>query len=103
MPTDVNVLIRGQSNAVLFTAFGAAGSLEQQLEAQVLQINIHILAEYDTATSTMYSATGFLDWPRDGEQQGLLDFIAGRSRPTSATTPPSRYGCTTSSTPTRRA
>ena len=23
MPTDVNVLIRGQSNAALFTAFGA--------------------------------------------------------------------------------
>ena len=70
MPTDVNVLIRGQSNAALFTAFGAAGSLEQQLEAKVPGVDIHILAEYDTATSTMYPATGFLDWPRDGEQQG---------------------------------
>ena len=75
MPTDVNVLIRGQSNAVLFTAFGGAGSLEQQLEAKVPGVDIHILAEYDTATSTMYSATGFLDWPRDGEQQGLLTFL----------------------------
>src|SRR4051794_19810178 len=75
MPSDVNVLIRGQSNAVLFTAFGAAGSLEQQLEARVPGTDVHILAEYDTATSTMYSATGFLDWPRDGEQQGLLNFI----------------------------
>ena len=75
MPTDVNVLIRGQSNAALFTTFGAAGSLEQQLEARVPGVDIHILAEYDTATSTMYPDTGFLDWPRDGEQQGLLAFI----------------------------
>lgn len=76
MSTDVNLLIRGQSNAILFTAFGGAGSLEQQLEARVPGTDVHILAEYDTDTSTMYSATGFLDWPRDGEQQGLLAFIA---------------------------
>jgi hypothetical protein len=75
MAADVNVLIRGQSNAALFTGFGAAGSLEQQLEAMVPGVDVHILAEYDTATSTMYPATGFLDWPRDGEQQGLLAFI----------------------------
>jgi hypothetical protein len=75
MPTDVNVLIRGQSNAMLFTAFGAAGSLEQQLEARVPGVDIHILAEYATATSTMYAATGFLNWPEEGEQQGLLAFI----------------------------
>ncbi|WP_431271968.1 hypothetical protein [Dankookia sp. P2] len=78
MPTDVNVLIRGQSNALLFTAFGAAASLEQQLEARVPGTDVHILAEYDTDTSTLYSATGFLDWPRDGEQQGLLAFIGNQ-------------------------
>ena len=80
MTTDVNVLIRGQSNAALFTGFGAAGSLEQQLEARLPGVDIHILGESGTATSTMYPATGFLDWPRDGEQQGLLNFI--RAQPT---------------------
>ncbi|TDH59882.1 hypothetical protein E2C06_24880 [Dankookia rubra] len=79
MATDINLLIRGQSNALLFTAFGAAASLEQQLEARVPGTDIHLLAEYDTDTSTMYSATGFLDWPRDGEQQGLLTFIGNQS------------------------
>ncbi|RYJ00055.1 MAG: hypothetical protein EON47_14935, partial [Acetobacteraceae bacterium] len=79
MTTDVNLLIRGQSNALLFVADGGAASLERQIEAQLPGVDIHILASYNEADSSIYAGTAFLDWDTDGEQQGLLNFL--RSEP----------------------
>jgi hypothetical protein len=79
MTTDVNVLIRGQSNALLFVAGGGASTLEHQLEAKLGDVNVHILAQYYEDDSTIYSGTAFLDWDTDGEQQGLINFLKAQS------------------------
>jgi hypothetical protein len=79
MTTDVNVLVRGQSNALLFVANGGASNLEQQLEAKLGDVNVHILAEYYADDSSIYSGTAFLDWDTDGERQGLINFLEAQS------------------------
>ncbi len=75
MPTEVNLLIRGQSNAWLFVSNGGAAQLERQLEASMPDVDIKILAKYDGDANTIYSATAFLNWDTGGQQQGLLDFL----------------------------
>jgi len=79
MTTDVNVLVRGQSNALLFVANGGASTLENQLEAKLGDVNVHILAQYYEDASSIYSGTAFLNWDTDGEQQGLINFLKGQS------------------------
>ncbi len=73
---DLNVLVRGQSNALLFADRGGAWALEQGLEAR-LGVDIHLLYEWGTDSSTIHSGTAFMDWDTDGEQASLLRFVDG--------------------------
>jgi len=73
---DLNVLVRGQSNAFLFADRGGAAALEQGLEAR-LGVDVHMLYQWDTNTSTIFSGTAFMDWDTDGEQASLLRFVNG--------------------------
>jgi hypothetical protein len=75
MTTDVNILIRGQSNALLFVANGGARDLEKQLEASLPGVNVNIIQHYGDKNSTIYSGTAFLKWDTDGQQQGLLNYV----------------------------
>ncbi|MFC7694638.1 hypothetical protein ACFQY5_39170 [Paeniroseomonas aquatica] len=70
---EINVLLRGQSNAQIFAGNGIY-EVEQQLEAQ-LGVKVNILAEYGTDTSTIHSGTAFLDWDTDGEQASLIRYL----------------------------
>ena len=73
---DLNVLVRGQSNALLFADRGGAAALEQGLEAR-LGVDVHMLYQWGTDTSTIHSATAFMDWDTDGQQASLLRFVNG--------------------------
>jgi hypothetical protein len=75
MTTDVNILIRGQSNALLFVADGGARELEKQLEASLPGVNVNLIQHYGDKNSTIYSGTAFLKWDTDGQQQGLLNYV----------------------------
>ena len=69
----INVLIRGQSNALVFADKGA-WAMEQALEKALGQ-NVNILADWGDDTSTIYSGTAFMAWDSDGEQAGLLQYL----------------------------
>ena len=73
---ELNVLVRGQSNALLFAARGGAAALEQGLEAR-LGVDVHMLYQWGTDTSTIHSGTAFMDWDTDGQQASLLRFVNG--------------------------
>ncbi len=75
-PTEINLLLRGQSNAYMFLDDGGAGTLAGNLE-QKLGVKVRLLADYgvDDGSSTIYSGTAFMDWAKDGEQQGLLSYL----------------------------
>ena len=70
---EINVLLRGQSNAQIFAGNGIY-EVEQQLEAE-LGVKVNILAEFGTDTSTIHSGTAFLDWDTDGEQASLIRYL----------------------------
>ncbi len=76
---DLNVLVRGQSNALLFADRGGAAALEQGLEVRLPGVDIHMLYRWDTDANTIFSATAFMDWDTDGEQASLLRFVNGLS------------------------
>ena len=71
---DLNVLIRGQSNALLFADRGGAAALEQGLEAR-LGVDVHLLCEWGTDSSTVHSGTAFMSWDTDGQQASLLRYV----------------------------
>ena len=71
---DLNVLIRGQSNALLFADPGGAAALEQGLEAR-LGVDVHMLYEWGTDSSTIHSGTAFMSWDSDGQQASLLRYV----------------------------
>jgi len=73
---DLNVLIRGQSNALLFADRGGAAALERGLEAR-LGVDVHLLHEWGTDSSTIHSGTAFMDWDTDGQQASLLRYVRG--------------------------
>ncbi len=73
---DLNVLIRGQSNALLFADRGGAAALERGLEAR-LGVDVHLLHEWGTDSSTIHSGTAFMDWDTDGQQASLLRHVRG--------------------------
>lgn len=74
--SDVNVLVRGQSNALLFVDRGGAELLERTLEA-VLGTNVNILARWGDAggRNTINSATAFTDWDTGGQTAGLVSYL----------------------------
>ena len=71
---DLNVLIRGQSNALLFADRGGAAALERGLEAR-LGVDVHLLYEFGTDSSTIHSATPFMTWDTEGQQASLLRYV----------------------------
>ena len=73
---DLNVLVRGQSNALLFAYRGGAWALEQGLEAR-LGVDVHLLYQAGTDASTISSGTAFMDWNKDGEEASLLRYVDG--------------------------
>ena len=73
---DLNVLIRGQSNALLFADRGGAWALERGLEAR-LGVDVHLLYQWGTDTSTIWSDTAFMDWDTGGQRASLLRFVDG--------------------------
>lgn len=73
---DVNIIIRGQSNALLFAERGGAAILEQGLETQ-LGVDVHVLSAWDAPASTIHSATAFTDWDTGGQEASLLRFVNG--------------------------
>jgi hypothetical protein len=74
---DLNVLIRGQSNALLFADRGGAAALERGLEARLGGVDVHLLYQWGTDTSTIWSGSAFLDWDTDGQQASLLRYVDG--------------------------
>ncbi|CAA9264916.1 MAG: macromolecule metabolism; macromolecule degradation; degradation of polysaccharides [uncultured Acetobacteraceae bacterium] len=71
---DLNVLIRGQSNAQLFADRGGAAALEKGLESR-LGVDVHLLYEFGTDSSTIHSATPFMTWDTEGQQASLLRYV----------------------------
>jgi hypothetical protein len=78
MASDVNILVRGQSNAERFVDYGGAARLEQRLEAALNDININIVESHNQQLNTIYSGSAFLDWDTDGKQQDLVAFLEGQ-------------------------
>ncbi len=74
---EVNVLIRGQSNAQVFAGWGGGGAELEHVLEEKLGTDVHILASFETENgqNTINSATRFMDWQQDGLQQGLIDFL----------------------------
>ena len=64
---DLNVLVRGQSNAQRFVGYGGAAALEQGLEARLPGVDIHMLYQADAEPGTIWSATAFMDWDTGGQ------------------------------------
>jgi hypothetical protein len=74
---DLNVLIRGQSNALLFADRGGDDALEQGLEARLPGVDVHMLSESRANANTIFSATAFMDWDTGGQQDSLLRYVNG--------------------------
>lgn len=53
---DLNVLVRGQSNALLFADRSGAAALERGLEAR-LGADVHLLYKWGTDSSTIHNGT----------------------------------------------
>lgn len=72
----LNVLVRGQSNALLFCDRGGAAELEAGLEAR-LGADVHLLYRWGEADSTIHSGSAFMTWDTDGKQAGLISHVNG--------------------------
>jgi len=73
---DLNVLVRGQSNALLFADRGGAAALERGLEARLgAGVDVHMLYQWGTNTSTIHSGTAFMSWDTDGQQASMLRYV----------------------------
>ncbi len=70
--TDLNVLIRGQSNAMLFDQHGGDDVLKAELQKALPGVRINIL---DGDNKTEFSATAFTTWDTDGQQQKMHDYL----------------------------
>jgi uncharacterized protein YkwD len=74
----VNVLLRGQSNALLFADRGGLARLESDLEAQT-GASIRTFATWGQPgdLNTINSATAFTTWDTGGQEAGLLRYLDG--------------------------
>ncbi|SDC51317.1 carbohydrate-binding domain-containing protein [Belnapia rosea] len=70
--TDLNVLIRGQSNAMLLDQYGGDDVLKAELQKALPGVRINIL---DGDNKTEFSATAFTTWDTDGQQQKMHDYL----------------------------
>ena len=79
-PLEVNVLLRGQSNALLFADFGGAGAMEQQLEQKLgggVDINLVYQWGDEGGNNTINSGSAFMAWDSDGKQAGFMRYLNG--------------------------
>jgi hypothetical protein len=74
---DLNILVRGQSNALLFVQNGGAARMEAELERSFgTQVDIRILASWGTGKEhSIHSGTAFLDWDTSGLTAGMASFL----------------------------
>ncbi len=82
---DVNILLRGQSNALLFADFGGAARLEQGLEAALPGVDVHLLYRWNDGggANTIVGGSAFLtEWMYGASagplERGLLRYIQGQ-------------------------
>ena len=83
---DLNILLRGQSNALLFADTGGAARLEQGLEAALPGVDVQLLYRWNDAggANTINGGSAFLtEWMNGTSagplEQGLLRYIQGQS------------------------
>jgi hypothetical protein len=72
--TDLNILVRGQSNAFAFFNYGGAAVLQQDLQ-NALHVKVNLIA---ADQQTLFSATKFMDWDTGGQQQKLINYVTGQ-------------------------
>jgi hypothetical protein len=74
---DLNVLVRGQSNALLFVQNGGAARLETDLERSFgSQVDVRIIASWGTGKEqTIQSGTAFLNWDTSGYTAGMGTYL----------------------------
>ncbi|MDB5374581.1 MAG: hypothetical protein JWP04_3223 [Belnapia sp.] len=74
---DINLLIRGQSNAQAFVERGGSKLLESELEKSFgPQVDVNILASFGAGKEhTIHSATAFLNWDTDGQTAGMASYL----------------------------
>ena len=81
---DVNILLRGQSNALIFADSGAAQALADKLSAAT-GATVHLIDSYGSnGDNTIYSGTEFLTQWMNGTQAGdleqsLLNYVRNQS------------------------
>jgi hypothetical protein len=77
---DLNVLLRGQSNALLFADFGGAWEMERQLEQKLGGgVDIHLVYQWGDGggRNTINSGSAFMAWDTDGKQAGFMSYLDG--------------------------
>ena len=77
---DLNIILRGQSNALLFATYDGAGAMERQLEQKLGGgVDVEVLMRWDDPRgwNTINSGSAFLDWDTDGKQAGLVSYLNG--------------------------
>jgi hypothetical protein len=80
-PAEINLVLRGQSNAQIFGASGAIYDLESRVESAT-GAKVNVVAAWDQPNSTIYSGTEFLTEWMNGTQagpleQGFLNYMNG--------------------------
>jgi hypothetical protein len=84
---DMNILLRGQSNALLMADRGGLARLRSNLQTATGK-NIYTFASWGTTTgNTINSGSAFMDWEGNGMQTSFLQYInsltaAQKARPT---------------------
>jgi predicted Abi (CAAX) family protease len=77
---DLNILLRGQSNSLLFADFGGAGEMERQLEQKLGGgVDVHLLYQWGdgSGNNTINSGSAFMAWDTDGKQAGFMRYLNG--------------------------
>ncbi len=77
---DLNILLRGQSNSLLFADFGGAGEMERQLEQKLGGgVDVHLLYRWgdEGGNNTINSGSAFMAWDTDGKQAGFMRYLNG--------------------------
>ncbi|SDB44077.1 carbohydrate-binding domain-containing protein [Belnapia rosea] len=70
--TDLNVLIRGQSNAFLLDQQGGDDILKAELQKALPGVKINII---DGENKTEFSGTAFTTWDTNGQQKKMHDYL----------------------------
>lgn len=72
----INIMVRGQSNSLLFCDWGGVWRMRDDLKAKTgREVNIHYTWTDPNNNNTINSGSTFLTWDTDGKEQGLLNFV----------------------------